>query len=285
LGQFKWALIGLSGDEGVNIVGGRTGASVGPAAFMQSFNKLSGKDKVHETCAENIQFNAEPGELEKTLSAAAEIISKAQEKSDLTVVIGGGHEFSYSHLFSIQKSFPGKTIGCINIDPHLDLRTTSEGISSGSGFRFAIDQDVIQPQYLIEFGTQPFCNSIDLWDYAREKKVKVFPFSEMRFGRSSQYFQETISFLAENCDVIAISLDMDAIDSAFAPGVSAPAAEGFTPFDIMEMLSIAAKEPKVLSLGLFEMNPQYDIDNRTARIAAAAVYNFVAGKISTSANN
>ena len=72
-----------------------------------------------------------------------------------------------------------------------------------------------------------------------------------------------------------LSLDLDAIQAAFAPGVSAPAMEGFTPSEILEMMLIAARDEKVVSLGIFELNPEYDIDERTARLAATCAYHFM----------
>jgi formiminoglutamase len=76
-------------------------------------------------------------------------------------------------------------------------------------------------------------------------------------------------------DAIVISLDMDAIQASFAPGVSAPAIEGFQPSEILEMMLIAARDPKMVSLGIYELNPEFDVDDRTARLAATAAFHLL----------
>ena len=68
---------------------------------------------------------------------------------------------------------------------------------------------------------------------------------------------------------------MDAAASAFAPGVSAPQAEGFTASEMIEMMEIAGSEKKVVSLGIFELNPEHDLEDITARLAATVAYHFV----------
>jgi formiminoglutamase len=80
--------------------------------------------------------------------------------------------------------------------------------------------------------------------------------------------------------LIVVSLDLDAASLAFAPGVSAPQAEGFSSNDIIEMMEEAGRQEKVQSLGIFELCPPHDIDEHTARLAATAAWHFVEAKLS-----
>lgn len=81
--------------------------------------------------------------------------------------------------------------------------------------------------------------------------------------------------LRTRCDAIVISLDLDAASAADAPGTSAPQSEGFSASEIVEMMEIAGADKKVVSLGIFELNPMLDIDERTARLGATAAYHFI----------
>ena len=76
-----------------------------------------------------------------------------------------------------------------------------------------------------------------------------------------------------------MSLDLDSLACAFSPGVSAPQSEGFVSSEILEMMEIAGKEPKVISLGIFELNPEHDRDELSARLAATASYHFIESSI------
>ncbi|MGZ3688347.1 MAG: arginase family protein, partial [Bdellovibrionota bacterium] len=73
-------------------------------------------------------------------------------------------------------------------------------------------------------------------------------------------------------------LDLDAAAEAVAPGVSAPQPEGFSGGEILEMCELAGAAKKVVSLGIFELNPSHDRDDQTARLAAASAYHFLLKK-------
>src|SRR5262249_53434258 len=128
----------------------------------------------------------------------------------------------------------------------------------------------------VELGIQPQCNSRELWDYVKHKGVEVIPFEALRQGRAAAEFRAALDRLSSVGDAVAISFDLDSVASAFAPGTSPPQSEGFTPSEAFEMLELAGSNRKVVSLGIFELNPEHDVDDRTARLAATAAYRFVA---------
>jgi formiminoglutamase len=72
----------------------------------------------------------------------------------------------------------------------------------------------------------------------------------------------------DGCDGIMLSLDMDALASAFAPGVSAPASDGFQPADVFRVIERISALPRCRLVEIVEVNPTVDIDERTARLAA-----------------
>jgi formiminoglutamase len=94
-------------------------------------------------------------------------------------------------------------------------------------------------------------------------------------------FKATLKSLARVCDAIVVSWDLDSANEGDAPGVSAPQAEGFSSTDLIEMMEIAGAEKKVVSLGIFELNPHHDEHDKTARLAATGAFHFLLNKHST----
>ena len=76
-------------------------------------------------------------------------------------------------------------------------------------------------------------------------------------------------------DSIYLSLDLDVINQAFAPGVSAPAALGWTPAETLEILQCVISSRTVVCIDIAELNPAFDVDGRTARLAAGLIYEMV----------
>lgn len=260
-------------------VGGRLGAALGPEAFRRSWAQLSGLENLNHHL-----FNfGDVGPIENDVASnhekAAALIAKAHTKSGISVVVGGGHDHGYSHLLgireSLSKSHKKLRLGCINIDAHLDVRKPEPEITSGSPFYLALESSVIDASRLIEFGIQKQCNGASLWEYARKEKIPVVLFENIRDGKAVSSFRLHLTKLAKICDAIVLSVDLDALAQGFAPGVSAPQPEGFTPSEVFEMIRIAGANKKIVSLGIFELNPEHDRDDQTARVAANCAFHFI----------
>ncbi len=278
--QQQCALIGFPDDKGVYNNGGRPGAAEGPSTFRAWWQKPKGVHQV-QSAVKDLGDNQVFGEdIPQSHANAVEMVRQSQEEFGKTLIVGGGHDYAFPHLKGVSETLgKDKKMGCINLDPHFDLRPNENKILSGSPFYMALEDGVMEGQNLVEFGIQRHCNGIDLWRYAESKKVKIFPYEDMRFGRTIEAFKKALYELSHHCDTIVISLDLDAVNMAYAPGVSAPAVEGFTPSEMLEVMKLAANTEQVKSIGIYELNPTYDIDNHTARFAVTTAYHFLDEKL------
>ncbi len=291
MNQIEWQWFGIPDQQGVFNVGGRLGAGGGPEAFMREFSAIRGKTDIH-------QFR-KPDEWVKDLTTNIEhnhlnVIERLktfheQGGQTVSVVLGGGHDHGYSQLAGVRQGFakfnhdkPVK-LGCINLDAHLDLRSTEKGITSASPFYLAIEKQVIEGRDLIEFGIQKHCNRPELWDYAAKQGVVILELEEIVKRGAIAVFEESLRRLEQRCDHIVISWDLDVCAQSVAPGVSAPQARGISAEAIFECLRLAGKSEKVISLGVFELNPEHDLDRMTARLAAQGVWYWLDSKLQVSA--
>lgn len=277
----KWCLIGIPDHEGVINIGGRIGAAGGPLAFSRIFDRMTGREGVQETLLRKITIEGISRNVEENHLKAAETIRSVHQDGLFSVVVGGGHDHGFSHLKGIQLALEGKKLGCINLDAHLDVRKPDPRILSGSPFYLALETGILDSSRFVEFGIQDHCNHPNLWNYVMEKGIHVVSFSQLRFEKSLKTFQKTLKRMASRCDSIVISFDLDCVAEAYAPGVSAPQSEGFSSSEVIEMMEIAGRERKVVSLGIFELNPEHDQGDRTARLAATCAYHFVAERLSS----
>ena len=72
-------------------------------------------------------------------------------------------------------------------------------------------------------------------------------------------------------DVLYLTIDLDVLPASVAPGVSAPAAYGVPLPVISAVCRQVAASGKLLHLDVAELNPAFDIDGRTARVAARLI--------------
>ncbi len=287
--RIKCCLIGIPDQQGVLHVGGRLGTLRGPDSFRRVFSRMNGRESFSKwfedvgdvphlgsQVSENHQLAAQW--IAKKLQALASV-----KKLPTSVILGGGHDHGYSQIWGISEALQslrtkaGKKplkLGCLNVDAHLDLRKPNPQPTSGSPFYLAIEAGVLDPALFVEFGIQSHCNGAEVWAYAEKKKIRILPFSQLR-GKAVKAFQVELKRLASRCDAVIVSVDLDSVCQAHAPGVSAPQSEGFTSSQLIQFAEIAGSHPKVISLGIFELNPFHDIADRTARLAATTAWHFL----------
>jgi formiminoglutamase len=273
----KYCIIGIPDHQAVI---GRLGARRGPEMFRKNWKRLLGKGFSVSDVKDWGDVSGLTPNIQKNHALASDAIQVAQSEHDRSVVIGGGHDHGYSHLLGVKRALEPKfksrfKLACINIDAHFDVRAPQPTITSGSPFYLAIENQVLNPKFFVEFGIQSHCNAAALWDYVEKHQIQVVPMEALRKGCAVSRFKKELRRLARISDAVVVSFDLDSVAEAFAPGVSAPQSEGFSPQEILEMMEIAGREKKCVSLGIFELNPEHDQGERTARLAATAAFHFL----------
>ena len=76
----------------------------------------------------------------------------------------------------------------------------------------------------------------------------------------------------EDVDYLYTTIDLDGFSSAYAPGVSASSPMGFSPDIVLKSLKIILESGKLLGLDVVELNPNFDVDDQTAKLAASLVH-------------
>jgi agmatinase len=108
------------------------------------------------------------------------------------------------------------------------------------------------------------------YDYVNENNIKVFSAEDV-FSKGIESVIDDIR--KEINGPIYLSVDMDAIDPAYAPALGTPEPYGLTPRDVREVISCLA--PKIVGFDLVEIAPEYD-SGGTSILGAKLVRDFIA---------
>lgn len=271
------ALLGYACDAGVHRNQGRVGAVDGPDAIKSSFGKMPNHLGSNVLLHDAGSITCTDGNMEAAQDQLAEAVITLLEKKQFPIVLGGGHDMAYGHYQGIKTYLDakkeGQTIGIINFDAHFDLRKNTEQANSGTPF-YQIAQDCqkegIDFNYLC-LGVRKDANDRHLFETAKELNV-IYVMSETFQPTFLQEITTFINAFTKNVDQVYVTIDLDGFSSAFAPGVSAASPMGFTPHIVLECLKTIIASGKLISLDIAEMNPKYDIDGQTAKLAASLVH-------------
>lgn len=271
------ALIGFACDEGVQRNLGRRGAADGPSAFRRACSSLPmpmNRDLILLDLGDVICTN---NNMEGAQDALAILIATTLKAGYHPLVIGGGHEVAYGHYNGIRQHTTA-SIGIINFDAHFDLRQPgSQGYSSGTGFnQIATDcHETNTVFHYLPLGIQKTSNTKHLFDQALALNVQHVP-AEWFSAAAQAKLMNAVNEFINAVDHIYLTVCLDVFSAAFAPGVSAPAYAGIFPDQIFfDCFTTILKSEKVISMDIAELNPSFDRDQQTAKLAAALAFEFV----------
>jgi formiminoglutamase len=273
----EYALIGFSSDEGVKRNKGRIGAAEAPNAIRAQLANLP----VHQSMTLQDLGNVicEQGQLEQAQAELADQVQHCLEKDMKPIVLGGGHEVafgSFSGLFQyVQQHQPQQNIGIINFDAHFDLRE-AEHVTSGTPFLNAAQLSAQHQQafHYLCIGVAKHANTKVLFDTADRLQCEYIYDHELQVAQLPTLIEKVQAFI-QQVDVLYITIDLDVFHASIAPGVSAPAVKGID-LNVFEPIFQAIKQTgKIRVFDVAECNPQYDLDNRTAKLAAYLIFNYL----------
>ncbi|MCM4167722.1 Formimidoylglutamase [Arenibacter antarcticus] len=272
-----FAILGYVCDEGVKRNQGRIGASEGPDAIRKQLAKMPNHLSDDTALFEMGNIQCINANMEAAQSSLAETVSRLLELNTFPILLGGGHDIAYGHFNGIKNQLASrsknKTIGIVNFDAHFDLRSNKSGNNSGTPF-YQIAQDLSAENTKLKYlclGIRKDANIKSLFDTAKNLNVGVIENKNFNLHHLANIKIKLERFIKE-ADYLCTTIDLDGFSSAYAPGVSAPSPMGFSPEIVMECLEIIRDSEKMISLDIAEMNPTYDIDDQTAKLAASLIH-------------
>lgn len=273
----SFALIGFGSDEGVKRNKGRLGAAHAPDMIRAQLANLP----VHQSVSivDIGTVVCEQGQLEKAQADLADQVERSLQQGMKPIVLGGGHEVafgSFSGLFQyIQHHEPQQKIGIINFDAHFDLRE-AEQVTSGTPFLNAAklsEQNQKEFHYLC-IGVAKHSNTKALFDTADRLNCQYIYDQQLQLSEIDHLISKINGFI-EKIDALYITVDLDVFSASIAPGVSAPAVKGIDLSVFDPLFQAIKKSGKIRVFDVAECNPRFDLDNRTAKLAAYIIFNYI----------
>jgi formimidoylglutamase len=302
LDEFGAVIVGEPYDGGVV---GRRGAAEGPAAIRESLAATKthhvdlGPVSVAGDSADGVGRNVPnrrihgptgpgvglgdlgdidlPGDDTADEPSAAAVQERVGEVTDrlygrgvVPVFLGGDNSLTYSNAAPLLER---GSLGVLSFDAHLDCREVRDGVgpTSGTPYRQLFADGLDE---LAVVGARNFETSTAYHDYLHERGGRVFAPAEVA-ADPVDAMDDAIASLGD-VDAIYVSVDVDVLDAAAAPGVSAPTPGGLTTRELYRLLEHVATHGRVAGFEVVECAPPLDERGRTVDAAARAVAHFLA---------
>lgn len=282
------AIIGTPVDLGA----GRRGVDLGPGAIRYAGLKerleelgyrVRDRGNVAVPLAEQLELPA-TGEKLRYLDAITEIniqlareVQAAVADGAFPLILGGDHSLSIGSISGVAR---GRRVGVIWVDAHGDFNTP-ETTPSGNihGMSVAALTGRGHPRLAKLLGNGPVLRDSDVVMVGirdldsteraalRQSGIQVFTMHDIDRRGLASVMEEALMRVSMGTAGVHVSLDMDALDPAAAPGVGTPVLGGISYREAHLAMEMIAQSGKLLGMDLVEVNPILDAHNVTAELA------------------
>jgi agmatinase len=270
------ALIGVPFDTGVSY---RPGARFGPSAIREASRLLRPYNPALDVSPFATAQVADGGDIALnpfSIADAVETLDQSASEFARTgtrlVTLGGDHTIALPLLRSLYRLHG--PIALLHFDAHLDTWDTyfGEPYTHGTPFRRAVEEGILDTEALCHVGTRgPLYGKKDLEEDRRFGFGIVTSADVMRKG-----VDETTDALRQRIGSrpLYVSVDIDVLDPAHAPGTGTPEAGGLTSRELLEILRGLAS-CNLVGADVVEVAPAYDHAQITATAASHVAYDLV----------
>ncbi len=249
----------------------KPGCRFGPDAIRDAFNNI-------EIFHPNLQIDLESVNIrdlgnahhtvnvEEMTDMVHKLTGELAKKSKLLIILGGEHSLTYGTY----TAFP-KDTGYIVFDAHYDLRSEYAGVklSHAAYLRRVVEKN--GADNIVHVGARSFVG--EELAFLKEHKIKTITDRQIRDGNGPKLVKDVMSTFKNTY----VSVDLDVLDPAYAPGVGNPEAVGITSRELFDMI-YAMEGHKISCLDVVELNPTYD-NGATASLAAKLMSTMIAMSI------
>lgn len=282
------SIVGVSLDLGQS----RRGVDMGPSAIRYAGvverleaigHQVIDEGDIHIDARQNAENSDSKlknlAEVLKTNTSLAEKVEEVMAEGRFPLVFGGDHSVAIGTLAGLATKY--KNLGVIWYDAHADLNT-HETSPSGNihGMPLAVSIGLgderlvnlhqpgqkIKPENIVIIGAR----SVDPGERVliKEQGIKVYTMHEIDKYGMTAVMQDALEYLnAKEVDGVHLSLDLDALDPLYTPGVGTPVPGGISYRESHLAMEMLEESGLITSAEFVEVNPILDEKNKTADVA------------------
>lgn len=270
------AIVGMPFDSGVSY---RPGARFGPShvreasRLLRPFNPATGTSPfASQQVVDAGDFAINPFDIEEAISNITRSYDRLSEQVNRIVTIGGDHTITLAILRSLYAKHG--QISVVHFDAHLDTWDSYFGAdyTHGTTFRRASEEGLLDPEGCMHIGIRgPLYAAKDLTD---DSTIGFQIFSSIEFQELG--VDEAIKKMHNRVGKrpVYISIDIDVLDPAHAPGTGTPEPGGLTSRELLSIIRATAGM-NIIGADIVEVAPAYDHAQITGIAASHVMYEMV----------
>jgi len=205
-------------------------------------------------------------DLVETLGKVRSVCSELLDAKKIPIMVGGEHSITKAAADALPEG-----TGLVSFDAHLDLRDEflGEKLSHATFMRRVAER--LGSDHIMEVGIRAF--STPELDFTKKSGVTMITPQDLRKAGIPKMAQRIRGFLSEFSHSY-VTVDIDVLDPAYAPGVGNPEPDGLSTDELLTLVN-AAMQRSTLGFDLVEVSPQLD-SGQTAAVGVKVIFEAIA---------
>jgi agmatinase/guanidinopropionase len=271
------AIVGIPFDSGTTY---RSGTRFGPRKIRESSLLLWGFNRVLNVFpTEELKIvdygdvEVVPVDITATMEQITAELKNILQEDVTAIALGGDHSISLPLLRAYASKF-GK-LAVIHFDSHpdtWDMEFENQPYSHDTPFRRAIEEKLIDTNGYIQIGIRGPTSGVNDLPEAREMGAKIVTIDHLFEMGIPSVIDEMRATVGDR--PVYVSLDIDSVDPAFAPGTGTPEIGGLSSYQILQLVR-GMQGLNIVGFDLVEVSPPYDHGDITSILAANLAFEFI----------
>lgn len=277
------AILGAPFDLGVS---NRPGARFGPRALRaQAYESgtyhLSHGVEITDwlTVVDHGDAHCPHGGIDASLANIRARVHGVARRGILPVTVGGDHTVVWPALTGIADHLGYGRIGMLHFDAHADTAREIDGAlaSHGTPMYHLVDSGAVRADRFAQIGLRSHWPEEEVWDWMHEVGIRSYLMDDVVDRGIAAVVDEAIDHVLADCDAVYLSVDIDCLDPAFAPGTGTPEPGGLQARELLLALRRIARRVPLVGMDLVEVAPAHDHADVTVNSAHHAIVEVLAG--------
>jgi agmatinase len=250
------AIVGAPTDD---LVSDRPGARFGPRAIRAASCPPGPHLEVKLDAFESLRVvdfgdaPVIPADPVRTHAAIEALVGEVLDAGAIPIVLGGDHSISESDIRAVAAA--RGPVGLVHFDTHTDTGTEVYGVevSHGTPFYRLVEQDHLDPRRYVQIGLRGYWPGEAEFSWQAEKGVTSFFMHDVRELGIAEVLRRAVAVVGSGPAFLTI--DVDVLDPAFAPGTGTPEPGGMTTADLLWAARTLATELDLVGADVVEVIP------------------------------
>ena len=219
-----------------------------------------------------------PGDPDRSHDAVRASVEGIMDAGAVPVMLGGDHSIAYPDIRAVAGKLERGSLAVVQFDTHADTATENWGVARAHGtpFRHLVDDGIIPGSRLVQVGLRGMWPLRDEFDWMRRAGVRWHRMDDVIDRGIDAVMTDVLEQIAD-AEHLFLSVDIDVLDPAFAPGTGTPEPGGMSTRELLRAIRHLTVARGFAGMELVEVAPPYDHAGITALAAHRVVVEALSG--------